>query len=456
MKLKRFAKSGRDFADGEKSSRETSPVKGDFSPAATGAQSTWAWGRMSPRRARTGAVLRSPLSLLPAGVISLVVAASLTACQLVTIDYVYLAGQGSGGGDGAIQAFAVDSQSGALRQGGVKTVDSGGPNPVAIAVSADYTNLYVANEGNNSVVHFAIAADGSISNKDSVTLADAPVYLSVNAAGTFLFVVSGTTSATLTVYPLSKGAIGAAAAQETLTVPNFSGDTIVPTGVAALANNTAVYVTAYDKSAFNPGGPTTSNANPGWLFGFTVGSGGALTATGGGPYKAGVKPSALAGDPTSRFIYVTDFASNQLIGYTVQSDGILTFLINGPFKTGSEPSAIAIDPRGKYIYIANSLDSSVSAYVIDLSNGTPSAAVNVTGASINSTDTQPVSIVVDPALGRYVYTANFLGNSVSGFKIDPNAGSLSPAQATPFPAGAKPTAIASIPHGNHSTQSVTP
>ena len=100
----------------------------------------------------------------------------------------------------------------------------------------------------------------------------------------------------------------------------------------------------------------------------------------------------MAADPTNRFVYVTDYASNQFIGYTVQSNGILNFLINGPFKTGNEPTAIAIDPRGKYIYVANALDSSVSSYFIDLATGTPSAAVNVTGASINATDTQPVSI----------------------------------------------------------------
>jgi len=388
--------------------------------------------------------------------LGLVAAIYLSGCQLVTIDYVYLAeSDTSAGSNGQIETLAVDSQSGALRSGPPKT-DTGGPSPVALAVSADYAHLYVANQGNNSVVHFAIASDGRLTQKDSVTLPDAPVYLAVNAAGTYLFVASGTTSATLTVYTLGSGTIGSAAAQQVLTVPGFPGDTLVPTGVTALANNSAVYVTAYDQSAYNPGGTTTSNAHPGWVFGFNVGSGGALTATGGGPYQAGVKPTALTADPTSRFIYVTDYASNHLIGYTVQSNGILTFLLNGPFRTGSEPSAVTIDPRGKFMYVSNSLDASVSAFLIDWATGTPSAAVNVTGASINSTDTQPVSVVVDPALGRYVYTANILGNSVSGFRIDPNAGSLSPAQATPFPTNKpKPTAIVCIPHGNHSTQFVS-
>jgi 6-phosphogluconolactonase len=387
--------------------------------------------------------------------IGLLVAVLLPGCALVTIDYVYLAGSATSGSDGIIQAFAVDSQSGALRTG-KPSVDSGGPNPVALAVSSDHQHLYAANQGNNSVVHFSLDSNGTMTKKDSVTLTDAPVYLAVNAAGTYLFVASGTTSATLTAYSLSSGTIGSVAAQESLTIPGFDTDAVIPTGVAALANNNAVYVTLYDRSAYNPGGPTTSTANPGWIFGFTVGSGGALTPTGGGPYRAGVKPSALTADPTSRFVYVTDYASNQLVAYAVQSNGILSYLINGPFRTGNEPAAITVDPRGKYLYVANSLDSSVSAYAIDLATGTPSSAVNVTGSSINATDTQPVSIVVDPALGRYVYTANFLGNSVSGFRLDPNAGSLKQSQATPYPTGPKPTAIVAVPHGNHSIQNVVP
>src|ERR1019366_8145841 len=50
-------------------------------------------------------------------------------------------------------------------------------------------------------------------------------------------------------------------------------------------------------------------------------------------YAAGV-PSAIAEEPTSRFVYVTDQAANQLIGYTVQSNGALVPMINGPFQTG--------------------------------------------------------------------------------------------------------------------------
>jgi 6-phosphogluconolactonase (cycloisomerase 2 family) len=108
------------------------------------------------------------------------------------------------------------------------------------------------------------------------------------------------------------------------------------------------------------------------------------------------------------------------------------------------------------MYVSNSLDSTVTAYVIDLTTGTPSTAVNPTGSQTNSTDTQPVAIAVDPALGRYVYTANFLGNSVSGFRLDPTAGTLKQTQATPYPTGQKPTALVIVPHGNHSLQVTAP
>jgi 6-phosphogluconolactonase len=390
--------------------------------------------------------------------IGLLVATLLTACQLVTIDYVFLASSAPTSAtspDGQIQTFAADSQSGALRQIAA-TVSSGGVTPVALAISPGYSNLYVAHAGDNTIVHFDVATSGVVTAKDTVTLSTPPVALAVNATGTALYVVSGTTTATLTEYTLSNGTIGSVAGQVSLQIPGFAADIVVPTAVTVMPNGDAVFVTVYDASAYNPGGTTTSIAHPGWVFGFTVGSGGALAPSAGSPYQAGVKPSSLVVDPTNRFVYVTDFASNQLIGYGINSGSILNFMINGPFKTGNQPLSVAIDPRGKYLYVANSVDSSVSAFVIDLATGTPSAAVNSTGSATNSTDTQPDSIAVDPALGRFVYTANFLGNSISGFRLNPNTGTLETTQATPYPADQKPTALVIVPHGNHSTQSVTP
>ncbi|HEY2467964.1 MAG TPA: beta-propeller fold lactonase family protein [Terracidiphilus sp.] len=401
--------------------------------------------------------------LLLVSAIGLVVATLFSGCQLVTIDYLFVATGGStisGSSttcpNGEIETFAVDSESGAIRSAAPQ-VCSGGTTPVALAISPGYQNLYVANQVDMNIVHFAVANNGVLANKDNVTLSAAPVAMAVSPDGNTLYVVSGTSSATLTVYSLSSGALGSVSNQVNLTLPGFSSDTIIPTGVTVLANGEAVYVTAYDRSSYNPGGTTTSSAPPGWVFGFATGSGGALTPTPASPYNAGVKPSGVTADPTNRFVYVTDFASNQLIGYGIYTGFQLNFLLNGPYKSGAEPSALAIDPRGKFIYVSDALDSTVTAYVIDLPSGTPSTAVNTTGSQTNVTDTQPLAVAIDPALGRFVYTANYLGNSVSGFQLDPIAGTLKQTHATPYPLhGNKPTALLLVPHGNHSLQTVTP
>ena len=108
--------------------------------------------------------------------IGLLVATLLSACQLITIDYIYVAGDygSTSGNAGAIQIFAVDSESGALRfvdNTQTKPTATGGNTPVAMATTSDYANLYVANSDNDTVVHFTIAGDGSLAQKDTITLA---------------------------------------------------------------------------------------------------------------------------------------------------------------------------------------------------------------------------------------------------------------------------------------------
>ena len=99
--------------------------------------------------------------------IGLVLATLLTACNLVTIDYVFVASSAgsSPGSAGQIYTYAVDAESGALRTA-ASPVSSGGTGPVAMATTSDYYNLYVANKGNNSVVHFAIDDHGILIPKE--------------------------------------------------------------------------------------------------------------------------------------------------------------------------------------------------------------------------------------------------------------------------------------------------
>jgi len=85
------------------------------------------------------------------------------------------------------------------------------------------------------------------------------------------------------------------------------------------------------------------------------------------------------------------------------------------------------------MYVTNSLDNTVSSYSISLPTGTPSTIVGSGSTAGNTTDTDPVSVTIEPSLGRYVYTANRLGNSLSGFKLNPDTGALTPTWPHPIP-----------------------
>ena len=68
----------------------------------------------------------------------------------------------------------------------------------------------------------------------------------------------------------------------------------------------------------------------------------------------------------------------------------------------------------------------------------------------------PLCVLIEPAEARFVYTTNFLGNTVSGLSLNPSTGALAPVQNTPFKATGQPTCSAAITHGNHAIEVIQP
>jgi len=135
---------------------------------------------------------------------------------------------------------------------------------------------------------------------------------------------------------------------------------------------------------------------------------------------------------------VTDYASGNVRGYTVGSSGSLTTLSGSPFAAGNQPTAVVIDPSYPYAYVANSLDSTVTAYSI--SSGA------LTSIGTYATGLQPVAMGIDPSTNHFLYTANFLGDTVSGFELSTSAGTLLVSQYSPYSTNAEPVALAAVPH----------
>jgi len=383
---------------------------------------------------------------------SLGVATLVTACNqltgTLTVDFVYVTSARAAGPNnyGVVDVFEINSQSGHMRQIPTSPFPSGGRNPVAEVVAPSRATLYVVNRDDNTIVQFTIGTDGKLYPQNTTNTPGVfPVAVTVSGKS---LIVADTYQPLASCSPAAPcaGSIAGWPIQSDdsldrsnpfvnsannsnywpLTVPGSPADVVTPTAITASGSN--IYVATHDVTA-----------NAGYIFGFTA-SGTSLTPMNSGvPILAGTEPSAITADPSGANLYVTDFATNSVQGYSI-SGQTLTPLAGSPFKTGNAPAAIVIDATGRLAYVANSLDSTVTAYAV--SGG------DLKTVSTFATDTQPVAIGIDPALNQYLFTANFLGNTVNGFRIDPATGLLVNSQFSPSTANANPTAAAAIPHGS--------
>ncbi len=396
-------------------------------------------------------------------VTSLCIAAGISACGISnTVDYVYVTN--SKQNPGQVFAYYADSESGALTNVPDSPYPSGGRNPVAIVTAPNFKNLYVVNHDDNTLVQFAIGTDAKLYPQHTYnTPGTFPNALSINKAGTFLFVTdtyqpqytaANPGPGAVVVYPINAdGSLGTPVANGNLSYYPLStnlSNVLNPTAVNAVTNGSDQYVYVVDQN---------NSTGLGSISAFSVGSGGALTAipcssaaaicatTGDGTFNAGTTPNSIASTPKGLFVYVTDSATNQLISYTVQSSGQIVPSENGPTRTDVFPDSVIVDPRGQYIYVANYNAASISAYSINTGTGYPTgvaaAGTYATGGA------GPTCVFVEPALGQYVYTTNFLDGSIGGQHLNPNTGTLTATQNSPYLSAGQPTCMAAIPHGNH-------
>lgn len=406
------------------------------------------------RRRITARTVATSAMLLP-------LAFGLTACTRdFTVAYLYATASNKTS-PGVINEYTVDYQSGALVAISGSPVTTG-VNPVALVTAPGGLFLYAINQGDSTVQEFAVnTGDGTLSAKNTYKTGSTPTAAAIDAAGKFLYVTftyqtgySATNAGPggVNIFPInSDNSLGSA------TTVNVGYS---PVGVVTSGFNNLVYVVDQEPAVgttsahgvilgFNQN-PSTGALTPASGTSISTDSTGKTVATG---YGAGTVPSAIAIDPTARFVYVTDRSTNQLYGNVVQSGGRLVPMNNSPFATGLLPVAVTIDPRGLYLYIANYNSNTVSAYAINQSSG---AAVGSVGSGAVNVGTGPSCVTIEPALGIYLYTSNNLDNTITGQQLDPHNGTLKAIENTPFPAAGQPTCVASVPNGSHATQLVVP
>lgn len=431
------------------------------------------------------------------GAASLALAIGLGSCSRdYVVAYVYSISGGSPATGGTISAYGVDYQTGIISQiAGSPFALTALSNPSKVIAAPNNKFVYVIGGSQNAQIEeFAVGTDGKLygehtydlTGTEATTVSNGSnalpyqlVGAAIDSAGKFLYVTfsyqSGFSTASpgpggITIYPIkADGSLGIAFTQKVGNNPvsiAVSSPVCVPSAILAGSASTAcnsatgnssagfdnVYVYVLDQE-ITAAKPTilgfAQNQATGTL---TPLAGTNLTTLQG--YHAGVLPSAIAVDGTTRFVYVTDEEQNEILGYSIArtTTGDLTPLVGSPFGTGQLPVGITIDPRAQYVYTANFNSSTISSFAIAQATGNLST---VSGSTF-TTSTGPTCVTIDPALGQFVYVSNYQDNSISGGQLQANTGVVNAIIDTPFPTGASPTCLTSVANGSHSTQSLTP
>ncbi len=311
---------------------------------------------------------------------------------------------------------------------------AGGTYPTAAAIDIAGTYLYVTytyqngfgpnSPGPGGVAIFPINSDGSLGTPTNVNVGNDPIAVAASAP-------------TCTATP----ALG-----------NNSSPNCIILGSGSTANNGTNQSFVYVVDAETAAAQAT-------VLGFVENPAtGALTPIAGtnpkGGFGAGVFPSAIAIEPTGKYVYITDKAQNQIYGYGIANNttGALTGLNTGPFATGQFPMGITIEPRGKYVYVANYNSQTVSSYSLNLSNG----SLGASAGSNFTTTTGPTCVTVEPALGIYLYTLGLPEFLHLRRSAEPEHWSAFRSRNVVLPLGLATCLRVSVPNGPHASQSTQP
>ena len=415
--------------------------------------------------------------------LSIAIGLGTTACSRDYVsDYVYTVSASSGN----INGFAVDYQTGILTQITGSPFQTGFVRETAIVPSPQGNFLYVLSGSEDSkVIEFAVGTDGKLYGQHTYSLTGTyPTAMAIDGAGKYLYVTfkyqPGFTPASpgpggVTIFPINSDntlgtpvnigstpylPVGNNPVAVSVAPATCSPSPVVTTNLACTGSNGSgkqnIFVYVVDQE--NPPNATVlgyaQNTTSGVLTPLSGTTYNSSLQTWQG-YPAGVAPSAIATDPTGRFVYVTDQTSNQIYGYSIdnQLSGNLSPLVSSPYGTGLFPVSITIDPRGKYVYTTNYNSGTVSSYAIDQASGSLSS---VAGSASFTTGTRPTCVTIDPALGIYLYTSNYLDGTVSAGQLSPNTGALTGVANSPFTVSSLPACIASVPNGAHAFQLANP
>lgn len=165
--------------------------------------------------------------------------------------------------------------------------------------------------------------------------------------------------------------------------------------------------------------------------------------------QSGPHAHGIVFDPANRFVFVTDLGLDQILGYRFDATtGELTptdpaFAV---VKPGLGVRHLAFRPDGKFAYTMNEMGSSVTAFSYDAANGKLTEVQTLSSLPAGFEGrSSGAEIAVHPS-GKWLYASNRGHDSVAQFEIDQPKGTLTFVAAAPS-GGKTPRHFALLPSG---------
>ena len=159
-------------------------------------------------------------------------------------------------------------------------------------------------------------------------------------------------------------------------------------------------------------------------------------------FSAGGGPISLQMSQTAPFLFVANQTTSNVTSYAVDpGTGSLGLIANFAITPVSHPTSLAVSPKGDLLFVANGTEGTLAVFSISAMGVLAQAGAPVSlGAGAT-----PTSVAVEHT-GRFVYVADPAHNAVLGFSIQ-SGGALAPIAGSPFVAGAAPLGIGIDPQG---------
>jgi 6-phosphogluconolactonase len=349
--------------------------------------------------------------------------------------------------DGNIDAYAMDTSSGALTPVG-KAEAAKLVMPMTVSPSKKYLYAVIRSQPTRVLTYAIDPATGALTQKASAPLPDSMPYVSTDHTGRFLFTASYGGDK-LAVSPIGENGLVEAEAIQ-----------VIPTG----RNAHAILPDRSNKFVY----ATTLGANQVLQFTFDSKTG-KLTANEPPAVSpgAGHGPRHMAFSADNKNLYVLNELSGHVTRYAVDTaKGTLTLaesissvpaeaglawgVPQAPAGTAAAAAApkddkpriwaadIQITPNGKFLYSTERTGSKIALFTVTPETGKLAYVANF------ATETQPRGIKIDPS-GQYLVASGEKSDRLSVYKIDQSTGKLGEPSRYPVGNGANWVEIVDVP-----------